>query len=324
MTGAAGFIGRHMVAAALSQGHSVLGVDTFITCERGDLERDSSEWKHFTFEECDIRGDTFKAAGLAFAPDIIVHLACPTGVPNLGPLAYDMLTTSFDGTRNVLEVAEATNARVVVASSAEVYGDPEVSPQCESYNGSVDPLGWRRGYEEGKRVLETLCGIAADARSVQVSIARIFNTFGPGMSLNDTRVVPSLVRAALEGRELVIHGDGHQTRCHCYVSDTVAALWKLVFFGQAGRAYNVGTTFQKSIVELANEVKVLVPTAGAVIHVARPVHDHQSRLPDITRIRSELGWSPAVGFQSGLEHTIADFRERIRSTQTRPQSGMNS
>ncbi|MGE3077137.1 MAG: NAD-dependent epimerase/dehydratase family protein [Dehalococcoidia bacterium] len=315
VTGAAGFIGRHMVRSALIRGDVVVGVDSFITSERDDLERESVGWENFSFHESDVRSPKFKADGLAFQPELIVHLACPTGVPNLEPLAYDMLTTSFDGTRNVLEIAEATNARVVVASSAEVYGDPQVSPQTEYYNGSVDTLGPRRGYEEGKRVAETLSGIAADSRGVQVALARIFNTFGPGMSLNDTRVVPSLVRAALEGRELVIHGDGLQTRCHCYVSDTVDALWKVLLCGKPGRAYNIGSTSQKTIVDLAQEVKALVPGAGEIVHTERPAHDHQSRLPDTARIRDELGWSPEVDLRTGLESTVCDFQGRLSRVQ---------
>jgi nucleoside-diphosphate-sugar epimerase len=314
VTGAAGFIGRHMVRSALARGASVLGVDSFVTSSRDDLDRDAAGWDLFDFQECDVRSPEFRSLGAAFRPNFIAHLACPTGVPNLVPLAYEMLTTSFDGTRNALEIAEAARARVVVASSAEVYGDPEISPQSESYSGNVDTLGPRRGYEEGKRVAETLAGIAADSRGIPVCIARVFNTFGPGMSLTDTRVVPSLVRAALEGRELAVHGDGRQTRCHCYVSDTVAALWELLLAGQPGRAYNIGSTNQVSIVDLAREIQALVPTAGPIVHAGRPAHDHQSRLPDTRRVLSELGWEPRVDLVAGLKLTIADFEMRLTST----------
>jgi UDP-glucuronate decarboxylase len=312
VTGAAGFLGRHVVASALRRGDSVLGIDSFITSVSSDLAADRVKWDQpIDFESLDVRSQNFVNAASGFAPDVIFHLACPTGVPNLGPLAEEMLTTSFDGTRNVLAIAERSQARIVIASSAEVYGDPQVSPQAESYTGNVDTLGPRNGYEEGKRVAETLAGIAADSKGIQVAIARIFNTYGPGMSLDDTRVVPAFVKAALQGRDLTMHGEGVQLRCHCYVSDTVDGLWRIALEGAAGRAYNLGSTVQLSVAALAAKIVMLAGSDSRVVVIPRPDHDHQTRLPDIGRISDELGWRAKVSLEAGLRKTIADFASRI-------------
>lgn len=312
VTGAAGFLGRHVLSSALDRSESVLGVDNFVTSVPGDLEADRARWaRPIGFETLDVRSERFVEFASDFSPDVIFHLACPTGVPNLGPLAEEMLTTSFDGTRNVMTIAERSGARVVVASSAEVYGDPQVSPQAESYTGNVDTLGPRKGYEEGKRVAETLSGIAAEAKGVRVAIARIFNTYGPGMSLDDTRVVPAFVRAAIEGRDLTMHGEGLQLRCHCYASDTVDGLWRIALGGVPGRAYNLGSSVQHSVADLAHKITAMAGSQSRVKTIPRPIHDHQARLPDTSRIRNELGWNAHVSLETGLQHTITDFARRL-------------
>lgn len=311
ITGAAGFIGRHAAAKASLLGWQALGVDSFITSQRKDIERDREDWNGHEFHELDIRDALFVELGSKFEPEVIFHLACPTGVPNLGPLADEMIETSFDGTRHVLEIARRCGSRVVFASSAEVYGDPLESPQREEYTGNVDTLGPRKAYEEGKRVGETLCGIAAERRGIQVAIARIFNTYGSGMNVDDTRVIPAFVKAAIEGKPLVIHGAGEQTRCHCYVSDTLDGLWRIALSAPAGAVYNVGSSVQHSIRELAEHVIALSESNSAITSIERPAHDHQDRLPATERIRNELGWSPRVGLDEGLLRTIADFRTRL-------------
>jgi UDP-glucuronate decarboxylase len=310
ITGVAGFIGRHLASALLAGGERVVGVDNFITSDRVDLEtllRDPG----FEFHELDVATGAVERFTAGLAVDQVYHLACPTGVPNLGPLAAEMLETCFFGTRTVLELARTNRARVLLSSSAEVYGNPTVSPQDEAYTGNVDPLGARKGYEEGKRVAETLMGIYAERYGVHATIVRIFNTYGPGMSLRDTRVIPSFVRAALSGTPLRVHGDGSQLRCHAYVADIVDGIRKAAELGAPGRAYNLGSERAMSIGALAALVVSLTGGAGQLEHVGRPSHDHDARLPAIGRAGAELGWRPATPLELGLEATIADFRVRM-------------
>lgn len=310
VTGAAGFLGRHLVASLLADGHEVVGVDNFITSDRRDLRRLLDE-PGFAFAEIDIADPAFRAFASDWRFDAIYHLACPTGVPNLGPLALEMLRTCYAGSEAVLEVARANDAPVLLTSTAEVYGNPEVSPQREEYTGNVDTLGPRKGYEEGKRVAETLFGIYAERFGVQAKVVRVFNTYGPGMCLDDTRVVPAFVRAALEGRPIVLHGDGGQTRCHTYASDMVSGLRLAMAHGVPVRAYNLGSSTQTTVRYLAELVVRLTDTHAGIVSVERPRHDHDNRLPETTRARAELGWSLTVSLEEGLRQTIADFRGRL-------------
>jgi UDP-glucuronate decarboxylase len=315
VTGAAGFLGRHLVASLLADGHEVVGVDNFITSDRRDLHRLLDD-PSFAFAEIDITDPAFRAFAADWRLDAIYHLACPTGVPNLGPLALEMLRTSYTGSEAVLELARANEVPVLLTSTAEVYGNPEVSPQREEYTGNVDTLGPRKGYEEGKRVAETLFGIYAERFGVQAKVVRVFNTYGPGMCLDDTRVVPAFVRAALEGRPIVLHGDGGQTRCHTYASDMVAGLRLAMAHGAPARAYNLGSSQQTTVRHLAELVVRLTGTESAIVSVERPRHDHDNRLPQTTRAREELGWSLTVSLEEGLRQTIADFRSRLNLPKT--------
>ncbi|MGI8549717.1 MAG: NAD-dependent epimerase/dehydratase family protein [Dehalococcoidia bacterium] len=310
VTGAAGFLGRHLVASLLADGHKVAGVDTFITSDREDLTRLQQE-ANFDFAELDVTSSGFGQFARGFRPDAIYHLACPTGVPNLGPMALEMLATSYEGSVAVLEVARERNASVLLTSSAEVYGNPEVTPQTEAYTGNVDTLGPRKGYEEGKRVAETLFAIYAERFGVQSRIVRVFNTYGPGMSLRETRVVPAFVRAALKGQPLTIHGNGGQTRCHTFASDMVQGLKMAMERGRPARAYNIGSQTPVTVKALAELVIRVADSPSTVEVIERPGHDHEHRLPDTARARTELGWSLSVSLEEGLRATIADFRERL-------------
>jgi nucleoside-diphosphate-sugar epimerase len=313
VTGAAGFIGRHVARFHLERGDEVCGIDNFMTSHRRDLDRSGLATMGFEFVDGDVRATDFVPAYGGRRFDSIYHLACPTGVPNLEPLALDMLGTSYEGTRNVLELARTCGARVVVASSAEVYGNPLVSPQGEAYNGNVDTLGPRNGYEEGKRVAEALASIYSRRFGVPATIARIFNTYGPGMALDETRVIPAFVRRALEGRPLVIHGDGSQTRCHAFVSDIVSGLVLVAERGESGTAYNLGSSTEVTIRELAERIVGATGSTSALQRIARPAHDHDRRLPDTSRARA-LGWQPSVSLDEGLRATIADVRARLGET----------
>jgi nucleoside-diphosphate-sugar epimerase len=310
VTGAAGFIGRHLSRSLLSEGHRVLGVDNFITSDRagvGEFARESE----FEFLEMDIREPGIAGVIERFAPDEIFHLACPTGVHNLVPLAQEMLETCFIGTRSVLECARERSTPVLLASSAEVYGDPLVTPQTESYTGNVDPLGPRKGYEEGKRVAETLVGIYTERHRVPGHIARIFNTYGPGMAVSDTRVVPAMMRRALAGEPLIIYGDGEQTRCHAYVEDTVAGLLKVMRQGGKGRAYNLGSTRQLTVKELAEQIREACGSSSEIEFRPHSIEDHGQREPDVSRAENELGWRARTPLEDGLRRTAEDLRARV-------------
>ena len=310
ITGGAGFIGRRLASGLLGDGHRVLAVDNFITSDEealGPLREDP----RFEFEKRDVRDAEIVGIVRSFAPDEIYHLACPTGVHNLVPLAQEMIETSFLGTRLLLEAARDRQTPILLASSAEVYGDPEVAPQAETYTGNVDPLGPRNGYEEGKRSAESLVTIYTHRYGIPGRIARIFNTYGPGMSLRDTRVVPSMIRRALTGEPLVIYGDGTQTRCHAYVDDTAAGLRRVMDHGVPGRAYNIGSENPLSIRELASEILAACRSDSPIEFVPHKIADHGHRLPDISRARVELDWEPATSLRDGLAETVADLRRRL-------------
>jgi nucleoside-diphosphate-sugar epimerase len=312
VTGAAGFIGRHLVASLLAEGKSVVGVDNFITSDRGDLGRLLGE-PGFTFEELDITAPEFRALGARLDVEAIYNLACPTGVPNLGPLALEMLETCYEGSKAVLDIARAQGASALLTSTAEVYGNPLVSPQDEDYTGNVETLGPRKGYEEGKRVAETLFGVYAEKYGVQAKVVRVFNTYGPGMCLTDTRIIPTFLTAALAAKPLPVHGEGQQTRCHCYVSDMVAGIRLAMAKAVPARAYNLGSQKQVTVKALADMVNELTGSTSGIRTIERPRHDHDNRLPDTTRAREELGWVRQVELEEGLRATIADFRERLAS-----------
>ncbi len=313
VTGAAGFLGRHLTASLLDDGHEVAGVDNFITSDSADL-RPLLRRPGFSFEELDITGAAFRTFASGLKLEAIYNLACPTGVPNLGPMALEMLRTCYEGSYAVLELAREQGCPALVTSTAEVYGNPEVVPQPESYTGNVDTLGPRKGYEEGKRVAETLFGIYAERYGVAAKVARVFNTYGPGMCLTDTRVVPSFVRKALLGEPLVVHGDGGQTRCHVYASDQVAGLRLVLQQGMPARAYNIGTQTPFTVGDLAELVLELTGSRSEIQRVERPAHDHDRRLPDTTRVRTELGWEPRMSLKDGLRATIEDFSRRLGVT----------
>ena len=316
VTGAAGFLGRQLCASLLRDGFDVAGVDSFITSDPADVNYLLDE-PAFLFEQLDITTPAFETFARSRRFAAIYNLACPTGVPNLGPLALKMLETCYEGSKAVLEIAQRDRAPVLLTSTAEVYGNPEVSPQAETYTGNVDTLGPRKGYEEGKRVAETLFGIYAERYGVAAKVVRVFNTYGPGMNLRDTRVTPTFVCAALEGRPLRIHGAGRQTRCHTFASDMITGLRAAMTTGRPAYAYNLGSSTQVTVRDLAERVITLTGSRGTIESVDRPAHDHDNRLPDTTRALMELGWSTRVSLDDGLRAMIADFRARLGMVQER-------
>lgn len=316
VTGAAGFLGRHLVASLLADGLAVVGVDNFITSDRADLAELLGR-SGFTFHEIDISTPEFRQLGLGLDVTAIYNLACPTGVPNLGPLAQEMLETCYDGSRHVLEIARAKGASALLTSTAEVYGNPEQFPQHEDYTGNVETLGPRKAYEEGKRVAETLFGVYHEKYGVAAKVVRVFNSYGPGMCLTDTRVVPSFIRAALDDQPLTVFGKGEQTRCHCFAGDMVRGLRLAMERGTPARAYNIGSQKQVTVRDLAELVLRLTGSRGGIRELERPRHDHDDRLPDTSRARDELGWQLTVPLEDGLRATIADFRQRLGRPEAR-------
>jgi UDP-glucuronate decarboxylase len=313
VTGAAGFLGRHLVRSLLADGQRVLGVDNFITSDPLDLLDLRSE-PRFSFLEMDAGDPGFLVLASSQRIDGIYHLACPTGVPNLGPLALEMWQTCYRASEIVLQVARANRAPVLLTSTAEVYGNPEVSPQAESYTGNVDTLGPRKGYEEGKRVAETLFAIYAERYQVDAKIVRVFNTYGPGMALSDTRIVPAAVSSALQDLPITVYGDGSQTRCHVYVDDMINGLRLAMAHGQPARAYNIGSQSPTTVKGLVKAILRHTDSTSPIEFRERPGHDHDLRMPDTMRAQTELGWTPSIDLEEGLTATVEDFRRRLNAT----------
>lgn len=309
ITGAAGFIGSNLSRHLLKYGNTVLGLDNLIT---GDSSNLAGLKKHprFIFFKHDItKPAPRKFMAKTTKIKLIYHLACPTGIPNLIPLAEEMLRTSAEGTRNVLELARQTKARLLFTSSSEVYGNPQVSPQSEDYTGNVDPTGIRSPYEEGKRFAESLVMMYVRKYKLRATIVRVFNTYGPGMTQNDTRVIPRFIYQALNNMPLTIHGTGNQTRTFCYIDDVIDGLMKVMKKGLRGEIYNLGNQRETTILEVAKLVCHLTRSQSKIVYAERPSHDHQRRQPDLTRVR-RLGWSPVTTLTQGLKLTLKQMGEK--------------
>lgn len=310
VTGGVGFIGTNVCLRLLEDGHDVIAVDNLITGSRDNI-RVLNQYASFGFFEHDITEP--------WSPQIlnaleglteIYHLACPTGVPNLTTLGRHMLSTCAAGTTNVIELALRNQSRIVFTSSSEVYGNPLISPQDESYTGNVNPVGLRSPYEEGKRFAESLIVTAIRTSALDGSIVRVFNTYGPYMATADTRVIPSFINQALHRKPLTIRGDGRQTRTFLYVDDLVNGLRIVMDRGLRGMVYNLGSPQEYSIADLA--AKILSASGwndGTVITLDRPAHDHNHRHPSLARI-SALGWKQVITLDEGLQKTMAFVNTR--------------
>ncbi len=303
VTGGAGFLGMNLCKRLLDAGHTVIAVDNFITSTGENLTH-LSVYPRFSFFKWDITNpfspEMEKKIGQI---DFIFHLACPTGVSNLIPLAEEMILTSSIGTRNILQLAQKTKAVVVYASSSEVYGQPEQFPQREEYTGNVSPLGERSPYEEGKRIGESLCFVYSYKFGVDVKIVRIFNTFGPGMNLLDTRIMSSFLKNIKEGKPLPVQGDGSQTRTFCFVDDLVEGLLVVSEKGEKGEVYNLGSDREMTILALAESFLHFTNMKNGISFVGRPAHDHNRRVPDLSKIRS-LGWDMQYDLEDGIKKTM--------------------
>lgn len=306
VAGAAGFIGYHLCERLLADGHEVVGLDNFCTGQRRNIA-DLSQRRLFSFLEHDLGS----AVALEGRLDLVYDLACPASPVDFAPRSLEILEVCSRGVWNLLELCRAAGARLVHASTSEVYGDPDPAhhPQREEYWGHVNPIGPRACYDEGKRFAEALIVNYRRRYGVETRIARIFNTYGPRMRRDDGRVLPNFIAQALANRPLTIHGDGSQTRSFCYVTDLVEGLVRLAA-SDVCEPVNLGNPQEVTIAELAREIIGLCHSRSELTFVERPGDDPQRRRPDITRARTLLGWEPKVPRAEGLAHTIADFRAR--------------
>jgi UDP-glucuronate decarboxylase len=308
VTGGAGFIGSHLIDQLMGQGHDVICLDNFYTGNKRNVEH----WMGNPYFEL-IRHDITEPIRLEV--DQIYHLACPASPVHYQYNPVKTIKTNVMGTLNMCGLAKRVKARILLASTSEVYGDPEMHPQTEDYRGNVNPIGIRSCYDEGKRVAETLLFDYHRQNGVDIRVARIFNTYGPRMLENDGRVVSNFIAQALRGNALTVYGDGSQTRSFCFASDLVDGLMRLMNGDQIG-PINLGNPDEYTILELAQMVQERINPGAEIQFRTLPQDDPQRRRPDITRAKTLLGWQPQIRVQDGLDKTIADFKARIQAEAT--------
>jgi len=303
VTGGAGFLGSHLCDRLLAAGHDVLCVDNFYTSTRRNIIH-LLEHPNFELMRHDV---TFP---LYVEVDRIYNLACPASPIHYQRDPVQTTKTSVHGAINMLGLAKRTRARILQASTSEVYGDPELHPQPESYWGNVNPIGVRSCYDEGKRCAETLFFDYRRQHNLPIKVARIFNTYGPRMLPNDGRVVSNFIVQALQGKDITIYGDGSQTRSFCYVDDLVKGLVRLMESEEEITGpINLGNPGEFSIKELAEKVVTMTGSSSKIVYEPLPQDDPTQRQPDITQAREKLGWEPEVPLREGLKPTVEYFSE---------------
>ncbi len=312
VTGGAGFIGSHLCDRLLAEGHEVVVVDNLVTGDLANIAHLAGR-DDFYFIKHDVSNFIFIPGKV----DAVMHLASPASPNPTSPYGYPQLPiqtlkVGALGTHNALGVARAHQARFLLASTSEVYGDPREHPQKEDYWGHVDPVGPRSVYDEAKRFAEAITMAYHRYHGLDTHIARIFNTYGPRMRLDDGRVVPNFIVQALQGEPLTVYGDGSQTRSFCYVDDLVEGLYRLLF-AEENLPVNLGNPREMTILELAEEINRLTSNQAGIRRIpdARAPADPQRRQPDISKARKVLQWEPTVDLETGLQRTIEDFSNRL-------------
>lgn len=306
VTGGAGFVPSHVCELLLSQGHEVVALDNFVTGHRRNLEPLQAYGDRFRFVEADlIQGIPDQDAIGRF--DRIYQLASPASPIDYVELPFETLYVGSDGTRNALLRAEADGARLLMASTSEVYGDPAVHPQVESYWGNVNPIGPRSVYDEAKRYAEALVTAFRRYKGVQTRIVRIFNTYGPRMRANDGRVMPTFINQALEGKPLTVFGDGLQTRSFCYVDDLARGIVALME-SDLHDPCNLGNPHEMTMLQLAEYINRFTGNTAGIVHKPLPKDDPTRRKPDISRASQHLDWEPTVDFETGVQRTVEYFK----------------
>ncbi|MCE2392853.1 MAG: SDR family oxidoreductase [Proteobacteria bacterium] len=305
ITGGAGFLGSHLCERMLAEGYEVVCMDNLITGELGNVEHLFSE-PEFHYERRDVT-EYIHVVGDLFA---VLHFASPASPIDYLQLPIQTLKVGSLGTHKTLGLARAKGCRYLLASTSECYGDPLVHPQSESYCGNVDPVGPRGVYDEAKRFAEAMTMAYGRFHGLETRIARIFNTYGPRMRLDDGRVLPTFMCQALRGEPLSVFGDGGQTRSFCYVDDLVEGIWRLLHSNERGPT-NLGNPDEMTILEFAREVASVAEVELQVVHRELPEGDPRVRQPDISKARRLLGWEPKLDLRQGLQRTLGYFRERL-------------
>ncbi|MEM7716253.1 MAG: UDP-glucuronic acid decarboxylase family protein [Cyanobacteria bacterium P01_A01_bin.68] len=307
VTGGAGFIGSHLIDRLMNDGHEVICLDNFYTGHKRNIVK----WMNNPYFEL-IRHDITEPIRLEVAQ--IYHLACPASPVHYQYNPVKTVKTNVMGTLNMLGLAKRVKARILLASTSEVYGDPEIHPQQEDYRGNVNPIGLRSCYDEGKRIAETLMFDYHRQNDVDIRVARIFNTYGPRMFEHDGRVVSNFIVQALQGIPLTVYGDGSQTRSFCYVDNLVDGLMRLMNGDHIG-PINLGNPDEYTILQLAQTVQNMINPDVKIKFEPLPSDDPRRRRPDITKAKTLLNWEPTIPLQEGLKQTIEDFRERVKTTE---------
>ncbi len=311
VTGGAGFIGSHLCLRLFDEGHHVICLDNFFTGRMENFGQRFKELQHsgrFEF----LRHDVVEP--IILEVDQIYHLACPASPVHYQYNPVKTIKTNVIGTYHMLGLAKRVKARILLASTSEIYGDPQVHPQPESYWGHVNPIGIRSCYDEGKRVAETLAMDYHRQEQVDIRIARIFNTYGPNMSVDDGRVMSNFICQALRAQPLTVYGDGSQTRSFCYVSDLIDGFLRLMSFADGKECHlpvNIGNDREISMTELVRTIERIIGRPVTIEHRPLPQDDPSRRRPDLTRARSLLGYEPKVSLEDGLRQTIAFFEKAL-------------
>ena len=305
ITGGAGFLGSHLVDLMLEKGHEVICLDNFITGSPDNIAHLFGR-KGFSFIEHDVTTYIYVEGDL----DMIFHFASPASPVDYLNLPIQTLKVGSLGTHKALGLAKNKGARFLLASTSEVYGDPQVHPQPESYWGNVNPVGPRGVYDEAKRFAEAMTMAYHRYHGVETRIVRIFNTYGPRMRLNDGRALPAFATQALRGEDVTVFGDGSQTRSFCFVRDLCEGIYKLMLSDEA-EPVNIGNPHEITIEEFARLVMKLVGSKSRIVHKELPVDDPKVRQPDISKAQRILGWEPKVALEEGLKTTLDDFRARL-------------
>lgn len=305
VAGGSGFLGSHLCDALLDRGDSVVCVDNLVTGRRSNVAHLESN-DRFEF----VQADVCQPLEIDGQIDVVMNLASPASPKDYYELPIETLDVGSIGTRNLLELAHANDARFLMASTSEVYGDPDIHPQVEEYWGNVNPIGQRSMYDEAKRFAEALCFAYHRSKGVDIRVVRIFNTYGPRMQPDDGRVVSNFIVQALRNEPLTIYGDGSQTRSFCFVADEIRGFLALLDGPLVGPV-NVGNPGEFTMLELADLVIELTGSTAGIVHEPLPSDDPKQRRPDITIAKSELGWEPEIVLREGLARTIDAFRAEL-------------
>ncbi len=305
VTGGAGFLGSHLCDKLLNEGLKVICIDNLITGNTDNIAHLSGN-ENFSFIKHDVTNYIFIPGKV----DYILHFASPASPVDYLQLPIQTLKVGSLGTHKALGLAKEKRARFLLASTSEVYGDPDIHPQPEEYWGNVNPIGPRGVYDEAKRFAEALVMAYHRYHNLETRIVRIFNTFGPRMRLNDGRAIPNFIMQALTGQPITVYGDGSQTRSFCYITDQVDGLFKLLMSDE-NEPVNIGNPEEIPLIDIAKEIIELTQSKSKIVFEDLPVNDPKVRQPDITKARTRLGWEPKVNRRMGLEKTIDYFKELI-------------